>query len=179
MNTLDAAWEWYQSTRSGLQLVSRVARRYWNMWEADSPLARDEVVRTSDPNDLHTRSEAALDQLNDFAVFVLFSGFEAEVRRLILEDTQAERVAVTHPALTYWIGRAETAIEEGSFYTLLESIKAPQWHNEREHVNQVRQYRNWVAHGRRGQRPASVTPTQAFGRLSRLLDILRESPPPA
>lgn len=149
------------------------------MWEADSPLGRDELVRTSDPNDLHTSSEAALDQLNDFAVFVLFSGFEAEVRRLILEDTRAERVAVTHPALTYWIGRAETAIEEGSFYTLLESIKSPQWHNEREQVNQVRKYRNWVAHGRRGTKPDNVTPNQAYERLTQLLTQFRKPAPPA
>jgi len=39
-------------------------------------------------------------------------------------------------------------------------------------VNQVRRFRNWVSHGKRGPEPASVTPNVAFDRLKRCLILL-------
>jgi len=39
-----------------------------------------------------------------------------------------------------------------------------------EEVNQVRRYRNWVAHGRRDGPPAAVDPRTAYDRLQRFLD---------
>jgi hypothetical protein len=39
-----------------------------------------------------------------------------------------------------------------------------------EEVNQVRQYRNRVAHGRRGNPPFSLDPETASERLKRFLD---------
>jgi hypothetical protein len=39
-----------------------------------------------------------------------------------------------------------------------------------EEVSQVREYRNFVAHGRQeGKRPANVTPRMAYQRLGRFL----------
>ena len=177
MNTLDDAWRWYQTTRESLRLVSRIARRYWNTWDSDSPLGRDPVVRTAEPTALHEGAEAALEELNVFAVFVLFSLFEAEVRDSVLEDTAPERAAVTHTALSYWMAEAEQAIKEGSFFRVLDALKAPDLHDVIEQVNQVRRYRNWVAHGRREEPQASVTPPEAYRRLRGFLDAL--NPPPA
>lgn len=179
MNSLADAWQWYQATKSGLGMVARIARRYWNSWDADSPLGRDRLVRDADPAALRSGVESALVELNEFAVFVLFSAFESEVRRFILEDTRGERAAVTHPTLQHWIRQAETSIEEGSFYKLLEALKTPPLHDEIELVNQVRKYRNWVAHGRRGTKPDNVTPTQAYERLSQVLARFRKPTPPA
>jgi len=39
-------------------------------------------------------------------------------------------------------------------------------------MNQVRRYRNWVAHGRRTAKPAAVDPETAFRRLKEFLDVL-------
>jgi len=36
-------------------------------------------------------------------------------------------------------------------------------------VNQVRRYRNWAAHGRRGDEPESIDPPAAYFRLSTFL----------
>jgi hypothetical protein len=36
-------------------------------------------------------------------------------------------------------------------------------------VDQVRKYRNWVAHGRRGDPVNNVAPNEAFDRLGRFL----------
>ena len=41
-----------------------------------------------------------------------------------------------------------------------------------EEVNQVRKYRNWVSHGKRGERPDNVEPPMAFDRLRRFLQFL-------
>jgi hypothetical protein len=43
-----------------------------------------------------------------------------------------------------------------------------------EEVNQVRRYRNWVAHGRRGPEPDFVTPQKAYDRLTRFLKRMTE-----
>jgi len=40
-------------------------------------------------------------------------------------------------------------------------------------VKQVYQYRNWVAHGKRGPCPINVTPAHAYSRLRAFLDYLR------
>jgi len=39
-------------------------------------------------------------------------------------------------------------------------------------MNQVRRYRNWVAHGRRTAKPDAVDPETAFRRLKEFLDVL-------
>jgi hypothetical protein len=44
-----------------------------------------------------------------------------------------------------------------------------------EEVNQVRRYRNWVAHGRRATAPPFVDPEMAYERLKRFLDRFTET----
>jgi hypothetical protein len=65
-------------------------------------------------------------------------------------------------------------IEHGSFFKVLEPYKELNA-NLIEEVNQVRRYRNWVAHGRRTVQPAAVNPTTAYDRLSRFLEHLGAS----
>ena len=49
--------------------------------------------------------------------------------------------------------------------------------NLTEEVNQVRRFRNWVAHGRRETPENNVTPEAAFDRLERYLKLLRAPEP--
>jgi uncharacterized protein YutE (UPF0331/DUF86 family) len=65
-------------------------------------------------------------------------------------------------------------IEHGSFYRVLEAYKILD-PNLIEEVNQVRRYRNWVAHGRRGVPPDNVGPEAAYDRLGRFLERLENS----
>jgi hypothetical protein len=62
-------------------------------------------------------------------------------------------------------------IEQGSFFKVLEPYKDLDA-NLIEEVNQVRRYRNWVAHGRRTEQPSAVSPATAYDRLKRFLDLL-------
>lgn len=172
MNTLDDAWKWYEDTLRGLEVVGRLAGVHWGFWEPDSRIGRDDLFRNVNPDHLANDMEAAAEHLQDFAVFVLFSVFEAEVRNRVLTDTAAERLAVTHPALNYWMRQAKQSIEEGSFFRVLEGFKSPTLNDLIEHVNQVRRYRNWVAHGRREQPEAAVAPPEAYRRLRAFLDAL-------
>jgi hypothetical protein len=177
MNTLADAWAWYQGTKLSLRLVERLADKHWGSWDPAGGIARDDYFLNVEPGELGAEVRSAEEHLDDFAVFVLFSVFEAEVRTKVLDDTHAERQSVTHPSLAYWMRQAKTAIEEGSFFRVLEGFKSPGLNDLIEQVNQVRRYRNWVAHDRRDEPAASVSPDVAYDRLRRFLEAL--SPPPA
>lgn len=61
---------------------------------------------------------------------------------------------------------------------MLEPYKSPATNDLIEQVNQVRRYRNWVAHGRReDMRPeAEVYPKTAYDRLQKILTALQSMP---
>jgi hypothetical protein len=66
---------------------------------------------------------------------------------------------------------AAQEIEHGSFYCVLQVFKGRDA-SLVEEVNQVRKYRNCVAHGRRTAKPVAVDPETAFRRLKEFLDVL-------
>ncbi|HEV3167621.1 MAG TPA: hypothetical protein VGZ22_26690 [Isosphaeraceae bacterium] len=172
MTTLDEAWDRYQYTRQLVGLTGRIASRYWNQLPWDGPLGRDDQLKELDHHSLTDRAASSLAYLDDLAVLVLFSMFESEIRELMLAQVHPEAEKLTHPAL---ISAAKVAIENirsGSFYRILEPFKSPETINLIEHVNQVRRYRNWVAHGKREKAPANVSPQDAYDRLKRLLELL-------
>jgi len=51
-----------------------------------------------------------------------------------------------------------------------------EWLSSIEEVNQVRRYRNWVAHGRRAEPAEYVTPPAAYRRLRAFLAALFPMP---
>jgi hypothetical protein len=176
MTTLEEAWKWYQGVKTSLRRFAHLADKFWDELPWDGRLDRDNTFRVLDRTTVSDDARTGLSELDDFAVFVLFSVFEAVVRERVLSDTKSAREAVTHPALKYWMSQAEESIRERSFFALLESFKAPHRNDLIEGVNQVRKYRNWVAHGRQGRKEESVTPQTAYERLREFLNAL---PPPA
>jgi hypothetical protein len=117
-----------------------------------------------------------LRDLDDLCVLLLFSVFEAAVRERAVADVAAELPAVHHPALQHAVRTLNEALEHGSFYKVTEAYKALD-PDLTEEVNQVRQYRNWVAHGRRGDPRDAVDPRMAYDRLGRFLQRLAEVSP--
>jgi len=66
-------------------------------------------------------------------------------------------------------------VHEGSFFAVLDAHKGP--HDDLlEAVNQVRRYRNWVSHGKRGARPPDVSPRVAYERLGEFLAVFFPEP---
>jgi len=179
MKSLDEAWEWYLSTRKALKLVHRLARNHWDSWDENSPIGRDNNFRNTDGKKLGDETDSAKAHLADFAVFVLFSVFEGEVRELILDRTANERSALRHQVLTNWAKKLEDGLRHGSFGHLLDAVKTTELHDLIEAVSQVRHYRNWVAHGRRGKPQQNVDPSEAYRRLRALLNALQQPPDPS
>ncbi len=176
MTTLDDAWKWYQGVRASLRRLDRLAGKYWDDLPKDGPLGQDNTLRDLDGKTASKDARTGLNELNDVAVFVLFSVFEAVVRDRVLSDTKPAREAVTHPALKYWMRQAKESIEERSFFALLEQFKGSDRNDLIESVNQVRKYRNWVAHGRRKEKPESVSPQVAYDRLRAFLEAVCPAP---
>jgi hypothetical protein len=142
-------------------------------------LARDDKFANLEGDSVAAGAESCLEHLDDLAVLVLFSFFESELRERVLSEIKSERAKLFHEHIMKIVDDALEGIENGSFYRILEIYKR-QDADLVEQVNQVRRYRNWVAHGKRSNRPATVDPRMAFERLRRFLDRFErggEQPP--
>ena len=169
MNTLDDAWRWYSVTRENLLRMNRLSRLYWRKLPWDGVLDRDDEFRLLEAADVASDTRYGLDFLDDLAIVVLFSVFEAAIRGHVKQEVEAEAAGIVHPVLRKQVEDALWVVNEGSFARILEPYKSQGYADLIEEVNQVRRYRNYVAHGRRGDQPASVTPPAAFDRLTRFL----------
>jgi hypothetical protein len=179
MKTLDEAYSWYETTRTRLKNLQKLAKRYWDDLPWENVLDRDNDFRNLEADEIETSVLSALLPLDDLAVLVLFSVFEAVIRTRLEEQVSPEARSLIHPALQKAGQDTLDQIADGSFGGLMEYFKSVD-PNLVEEVNQVRRYRNWVAHGRRDEQPPSnnVTPRITFDRLNRfLLMVSRKSEP--
>ncbi len=173
MKDLDEAWEWYKETHEQLKLWRRILDKYWDQLPWQGSLERDDRFRSLDENRSIASSNLALGELDDLAVLVLFSVFESMVRSRVSEEVEKEVVekGIIHVVLVKATNDAIERIENGSFYHVLEPYKSLD-RDLVEQVNQVRKYRNWVAHGKRGASPSTVDPRAAYDRLLRLWQVI-------
>ena len=176
MTSLAEAWRWYEAVRRQAALTRRLVGVHWDDLPWPGRLGRDPHFRDLDPERAGADAEFVVGELADLAVVVLFSVFEAMVRDAVLAAARPEAERLTHPALRAAAADALDWIAEGSFFRVLAPFKLDGHADLVEEVNQVRRYRNWVAHGRRGEPPASVSPEAARERLDRFLTLIQ---PPA
>lgn len=172
IRSLDDAWKWYSDVRSLAYDMKKLAGK-WNDPHFQKVLRRDNRLRGRTSSELRDRASGILDDLNDLAVLVLFSVFEVTVRDRAKADVDRETAAIQHPAVMRAARDLEEAIENGSFGRVTESYKSMDVDLTAQ-VNQVRKFRNWVAHGRRGRPENSVEPQAAMDRLRRYLARLEE-----
>jgi hypothetical protein len=186
MNSLEDAWHWYVATRTNLERMQRIGRRYWDAipWETEA-IGRDNEFRDLLAADVVAETTASLAPIDDLAVVVLFSVFEALVRSHVVALIRPEADLLSDPILKDAAQDAIRGVEEGSFFTrVLAPLKA-QKHLSADlvtQVDQVRHYRNWVAHGRRDAPANNVDPKAAYSRLKEFLaalDLTAESERPA
>jgi hypothetical protein len=172
-----------------LRLTSRLAEKHWDRldWDPEASseagrsrdvykgLARDEAIRGYSADRLLEQAGSGLNPLDDLAILVLFSVFEAVVRDRVRSEVEREGAGLRHLALRHALRETLDRIDEGSFFRILEPFKSIDG-DVIEQVNQVRRYRNWVAHGRRdAKRPDYADPRAAYDRLSRFLELLARS----
>ena len=169
MMTLDEAWTWYGETRGFLWAFSRLGAKYWDVLPWDGPLGRVHRFEHLSPETITEGVAFSLEHLDDFAILILLSVFESAVRERVLLDIRAEREKLGHALLVRIVDGAIQDVDQGSLYRILDYYKSLDA-NLVEEVNQARRYRNWVAHGRRTQKPDVVDPETAYDRLSRFLE---------
>ncbi len=175
MRTLADAWNWYKATKQNLARMQRLGERHWSGFLADASIWQDDHFRMLEAPDIVAETTASLKPIDDLAVVVLFSVFESRVRDYLIEliKPQAERIA--DPILKEAAADAMQGVTEGSFYRrVLEPLKKQERVSAYliTQVDQVREYRNWVAHGRRDAPTNNVTPEMAYDRLIEFLAAL-------
>jgi len=178
MTSLADAWRWYEAVQRHAKLARRLVGVHWAELPWSGRLGRDQFFRDLDPDEVTRESSFVTDELADLAVLVLFAVFEAAVREAVLAGVKPEAERLSHPTLRHAAADALAGLEEGSFFRVLEPFKAHGHSDLVEQVNQVRQYRNWVAHGRRGRPRERVSPEMARDRLDRFLSLIQPATPP-
>jgi hypothetical protein len=170
MKTLADAWNWYQATKRNLARMRRLGSAHWAhpSLEAAS-IWQDDEFRMLEASDIVKETAASLGPIDDLAVVVLFSVFESRVRDYLVEQIEPQADLLTHPILRDAADAGLQGVKEGSFYRrVLDPLKKQdaRLNDLVEQVNQVRDYRNWVAHGRRNAPTNNVTPEMAYARLN-------------
>jgi uncharacterized protein YutE (UPF0331/DUF86 family) len=176
MKTLSDAWKWYNSARRNLERMRRLGKKHWVGLPWDThPIGQDEEFKTLEAPDIEEETAASLEPIDDLAIVVLFSVFESLVRSHVVEIIGPEAAELADPILRHAADDAIRGVQEGSFYSrVLEPLKE-QGRVSADlvtRVNQVRDYRNWVAHGRRDRPKNNIEPLEAYERLSDFLDAL-------
>src|SRR5262249_23762548 len=156
-----------------LRMMHRIGDKYWERLPWDE-MGKDERFKTIEGFDITRDATSVLDEFDDLAVFVMFSVFEANLRDFVVREMGPQANGITHFALRQAVDRAITNVEEGSLYRNVLIFWNKSYPNETEMVNQIRRYRNWVAHGRRPDRkpPAAVEPVGALERLQQFLGAI-------
>lgn len=176
IRSLDDAWKWYCAVKKLAidmkHLSGRCDRPEWA-----KVLSRDNRLRDRTAADLQDTAQTILEDLDDLAVLVLFSVFEATVRALAEADLDRETALITHVAVKQAVKDLKEAMASGSFAKVTAAFQKLD-DDLTAQVNQVRKFRNWVAHGRRDAPENNVTPEGAFQRLGRYLDLMTASRSP-
>jgi hypothetical protein len=183
MKTLDEAWKWYRAVKEGMRQLEHLAK-FWDAlpwtqgaaWVAD--LEHDNVLRNVSASAILGQATTVKLDLDDLAVLVLFSVFEAIIRETVKDQIRPEVNLIRHDALRRAAETFLEDVEDGSFFGVLQILKSPATNDAVEKVNKVRKYRNWVAHGRRSAKPLDhVRPEDAHSWLTEFLALVGSPPP--
>ena len=104
--------------------MDRIARRYWDDPRLEGLLGLDNKFRTLSKGDIQDKARLILEDLDDLAVLLPFSVFEAEVRGQTLEGVERELTTPPrHPALKDTIDEMKDTIRNGSFGMLTQMYR--------------------------------------------------------
>jgi hypothetical protein len=178
MNTLADAWNWYLATKRNLGRMRRLGSNHWDHPSLNgASIWQDEHFRMLISSEIVAETAVSLRPIDDLAVVVLFSVFESQVRDYLAERIKPEAATLLDPILKEAADDAIQGVEEGSFYRRVLGPLKEQGRVSADlvtQVDQVRNYRNWVAHGRR-ERAIDITkvaPQMAYDRLKEFLEVL-------
>jgi hypothetical protein len=179
MKTLRDAWNWYESARVNLVRMRRLGTHYWDHESLkDASIWLDDRFKEVEAKDIEKETTIALKPLEELGVLVLFSVFEAAVRDHLEAIIRPMTANLGHPILEHAAEKVLEGIKQGSFAN---QVLTPLQEQGRitpelsDKVKQVRDYRNWIAHGKREPRDPSIVnlgAKEAFERLKEFLETL-------
>jgi hypothetical protein len=179
MKTLQDAWDWYESASVNLARMKRLGSHHWNDDSLqNSSIWMDDRFKEIEASDIEAETTEAIRPLNDLGVLVLFSVFEAAVRDHLEGVIKPMTTGLGHPILRHAADEVLDGIRQGSFTN---KVLAPLQDQGRispelsSKIKQVRDYRNWIAHGKREPRQPGIinlSAQEAFNRLKEFLDLL-------
>jgi len=178
MKTLADAWNWYVATKRNLARWRRLGHNHWGHASLENAsIWQDDQFRTLVAEDIVAETTTSLKPIDDLAIVVLFSVFESQVRDYLIAQIKPEAGSLTDPILKEAAEAALQGVAEGSFFRRVLDPLKKQGRVSADlvtQVDQVRDYRNWVANGRRerGTDMSNVTPKVAYDRLQEFLAVL-------
>ena len=101
-------------------------------------------------------------------------GHEDQGTSVHASQVEIETAGITHVAAKRALAELKDSMSNGSFARVTDAYQRLDIELTTQ-VDQVRKFRNWVAHGRREAPENSVTPEEAFERLRRHLDLVRRT----
>ena len=176
IQSLEDAERWLKATRNIARFIERISKNYWNseskLQTLGETLYRDKVFGQMEANEIGELARQVLADLDDLAVLLMFSVFEATVRQRMRDGMDREMAELPqHLVLRRAVEEAREVVAHGSFGNLTNSYKGLDA-DQKSLVDQVRIYRNWVAHGRRDKPVNNITPEAAHDRLRTFLGLL-------
>ena len=170
MSQLDETIAWYKIVKANQQLAAKVVRDYTAVVPRSSPfygLSEAEAVQLL---------EKSATEVDDLTVLALVSFFEQlmldRISELLEQMTTAQLVSIPEALTDYARGNNYEfeKIKRGPFLELLKLFEAEVDRSLLDKVRSSYKYRNWVAHGKRGQKPVAAEPVKTYEALSSFLE---------
>ena len=136
-----------------------------------TPFPTESQLSTLPPAASRAKLDGLRKNLDDMAVVALYATFEA----ILLEDLSKQCDDEITMSVTPLVEKVKTyAFKEADHWRIkdiLDMYKAVVPEQVVGDVKQVCDYRNWVAHGRKADKPTYVRPNTAYRRLTMFLSV--------
>lgn len=166
MISLEEAFEWYLITKDGYKFIAKVLKKEPILFTQLAPHTFEPI------SEFKQKLYDSIQELEDQALVLMVSVFERLVTdrtvKCILGDKQKQnKLGQLCEAVKNYCAKE---LERRSFKDILDLFKITVQGDLVGLVKQIYDYRNWVAHGKRGPKPLSITPGETYKRLSKFLE---------
>ena len=167
MNPLDSIKDWLAIQKSSQKIAIASLKR------ASSDVPVDTVLEGSSSLEAITKIRDTTQNLDDATVVLYWSVFEQMVLDFVLHTIKATKQRIS-PFDKKFLEHVFKKARYINFEELLNLFKGKNVPSKKiGNVKQVYQYRNWIAHGKRGEQPPNITPDEAYLRLTEFLKYAR------
>jgi hypothetical protein len=164
MGLLEEVWQWYECARDSIEATVHQIKTDLGAIPPSLVFARH-----VSPGEALRNLGKAKEELDDLTVLALFAVFEQELLQHLLLTSEDVRSRVPARLQECLLTRAFRGIERWPLDEVLDVYKATIDQDLVGLVKQVKDYRDWVAHGKKGPPDASIDPSNAYERLTRFL----------